>query len=310
MFLTFIVLKNTNQVKQLLYVYLFSGAASAMLAIYEQLSGSLSLVGNRPTGGVTEPNAFGLFMVQLLPLSFVLIGIRRWGRIVFYAAFALISAGVVVSYSRGAAIAFICMLFLMARKGYPLWNRKTLISLVIVMVILFAGTTSVFRSSYVERLQTITLEKERGARLDAIKVGFTMFKHHPFLGVGAGNFKPSYAECYRATPNVTSVLKYDKGSHNVYFELLAEHGAAGFILFFLFFYSCFRDIRSAELIFEYHHNQLSRLLAAGVKLSLLSFLFTGMFASFTVNRLFWMVFGLCLVMNHMAQKERQKVYAQ
>ena len=89
-------------------------------------------------------------------------------------------------------------------------------------------------SSFFDRLEQELVE-EGGARLEDWNIGLEMFKEHPILGIGLGNYKIKFLD-YRA-----ELLSSDKGkefgghiprgaqAHNEYVQFLAELGAVGVI---------------------------------------------------------------------------------
>ena len=136
-------------------------------------------------------------------------------------------------------------------------SRKLYMALVLVLVILIAvyflaPTPNILQfnfglsgsgasnnplswvSSFFDRLEQELVE-EGGARLEDWNIGLEMFKEHPILGIGLGNYKIKFLD-YRA-----ELLSSDKGkefgghiprgaqAHNEYVQFLAELGIVGVI---------------------------------------------------------------------------------
>jgi putative inorganic carbon (hco3(-)) transporter len=57
----------------------------------------------------------------------------------------------------------------------------------------------------------------------------SLFIDHPFLGVGYGNYRFLYADFTFISNAVVGMLV----AHSIYFQLLAETGLAGFLVFFI-----------------------------------------------------------------------------
>lgn len=78
------------------------------------------------------------------------------------------------------------------------------------------------------------------------RAGFRMFKEHPLIGVGLGNFSFLYN---RYKPEDAIYLKYHPVIHNLYLEILVETGLLGFSAFVFFIVSLLRVfIRKARSI--------------------------------------------------------------
>ena len=77
---------------------------------------------------------------------------------------------------------------------------------------------------------------EKNIYINLYKSGFEVFKNHPLLGVGTKNYRIETCKKNEKNPKYVCITH----PHQIYFELLAEHGILGFILilsilFFLIF---------------------------------------------------------------------------
>lgn len=245
-----------------------AGVANAVIGIYEYFggSGALHLLVNgdnfRAFGTFGQPNPFGGFMGLIAPLALMAAlgyALRAWQRwrhqrtlrlteIVssgFYgAAFALMVAGVFMSYSRGAWLAFAAalgvMLIALPRKT---WYGLVLIGVGAALVIALwsSGRLPV---SIVERISSFTQETfgvsdVRGVtitpanyavveRLAHWQAAINMATANPWLGVGFGNYEAAYPA--HSLMNWELALGH---AHNYYLNVFAETGMIGLLTYII-----------------------------------------------------------------------------
>jgi O-antigen ligase len=139
----------------------------------------------------------------------------------------------VITFSRGGFLGLLII------GGILLWKlgrgrRMTMVFATVLLVGAFAATMP---SGYSERLLTIlhpaddptNSAQERQALMGrAVEVAF----HHPFIGIGMGNFNE-----YSSSGKV---------AHNSYIEIAAELGWTGLVAYMIFLVSPFRWLRRIE----------------------------------------------------------------
>ena len=92
---------------------------------------------------------------------------------------------------------------------------------------------------------------EYNVYIELYKSGFEVFKNHPLLGVGAKNYR--IETCKKNTQDSNYVC--NTHPHQIYVELLAEHGILGFILIlFIYFFLIFRILK--QIIISRNHIQI------------------------------------------------------
>lgn len=109
---------------------------------------------------------------------------------------------------------------------------------------------------------------------------FNLFKDHPIVGVGAGNWKlaiPKYGTVDQAKKGDTKRIN----THNLYLQVLSETGAIGFIMFILMFYFLFLGV--FKLIKSNNKNEI-KILALFLTLGIVTMLMDGL-ASFSNSRI-------------------------
>ncbi|MFN8529385.1 MAG: O-antigen ligase family protein [Anaerolineae bacterium] len=252
----------------IVFALVVAALTNSITGIYEYFggSGALHLIVNernfRAFGTFGQPNPFAGFMGLIAPLALVAAigyGIRAWklwrhqhSRAVqngfiagFYlASFGVISAGLYMSYSRGAWLGFaVSILALMAALPRKLWQGIALFAVVALI-----GTAAWFSgklpASLVDRVNSATQETfsfsdVRGVdittanyalveRLAHWQAALNMIEVHPWLGVGLGNYETAYPEfrlLYWTFP-----LGH---AHNYYLNVFAETGIIGLVSYLI-----------------------------------------------------------------------------
>lgn len=246
------------QWRWLVFGLVMAGLANALIGLYEFLggSGALHLLINdrffRAFGTFGQPNPFGGFMGLLAPLALMAaLGYgRRWwlsrshsdaAAALFYAgSFAILAMGVVISWSRGAWMAFLAAaLVMLVALPHKIWRGAGLAAGLIVIV-LWLWTAGLLPASITARISSSTeeffaFEDVRGVditpanypvveRLAHWQAALNMARSHPWLGVGFGNYEVAYP-AYR-------LINWDEPlghAHNYYLNMLAENGIIGFL---------------------------------------------------------------------------------
>jgi putative inorganic carbon (hco3(-)) transporter len=240
----------------LLFALALAGAGNALIGIYQFFggSGALHLLINdrffRAFGTFGQPNPFGGFMGLLAPLMLMAAlgcGLRVWRRVnlsaltglLFYGACtALVTAGVFLSWSRGAWLAFgLSVLVMVIALPRKFWQGAALVAVVAGLgaVLWLSGRLP---ASIVERINSATQETfafndVRGVhitpenyalveRFAHWQAALNMATAHPWLGVGFGNYEIAYPA--HSLMNWELALGH---AHNYYLNVLAETGMIG-----------------------------------------------------------------------------------
>ncbi|MBZ0299731.1 MAG: O-antigen ligase family protein, partial [Anaerolineae bacterium] len=256
-----VVIVTTIQGKQwqwLIFGLVLAGAANALIGWYEFLggSGALHLLINgrffRAFGTFGQPNPFGGFMGILAPVALMTAlgyALRAWlnrRRVdatlaAFYGAgAALLVTGILISWSRGAWLAFgaalaVMFLALPRRLEYGLGLAGALLGMVLVL-----WSAGLLPASVVARISSSTAEffafdDVRGVditpdnypvveRLAHWQAALNMARSQPWIGVGLGNYEIAYPT-YRLI-NWHEPLGH---AHNYYLNILAEGGIIGLL---------------------------------------------------------------------------------
>lgn len=252
---------------------LVAGAAQALLGLYQFLTqtgpDAFILLGRfmRAYGAFGQPNPYAGYLGLVAPLSISLAlwawsGRNRAGvslRLVLPALALLISAGLLVSWSRGGWLAFVAAVAVVVlahtRRAAPLVLALAALAALAVLVLggidllppsvagrladlrEYVGLVDIARSEVTDANFSVI---ERIAHWQA---ALGMWRDHLWLGVGTGNYAVAYA-AYNL-PRWYEPLGH---AHNVYLNFAAEAGLLGLLAYlWLWLASLWQAVRTAAL---------------------------------------------------------------
>lgn len=249
---------------------LVAGAAQALLGLYQFLTqtgpDAFILLGRfmRAYGAFGQPNPYAGYLGLVAPLSISLAlwawsGRNRAGvslRLVLPALALLISAGLLVSWSRGGWLAFVAAVAVVVvahtRRAAPL------VLALAALVVLVLGGVDLLPPSVAGRLADlreyvglvdIARSEVTDANFSVIEriahwqAALGMWRDHLWLGVGTGNYAVAYA-AYNL-PRWYEPLGH---AHNVYLNFAAEAGLLGLLAYlWLWLASLWQAVRTAAL---------------------------------------------------------------
>lgn len=237
-----------------------------------------------------HPMTLAGFLVISIPIIYCcLLDWKKSGsRILFCACFFIISfTGLLMNSTRGAWIALAITLPLITLL-YDRSLKK------IIFLVLFAGVTSlIFVSSpqlqnRAESITSTTLQSNT-ERILMWKSAYQMFKDHPVLGVGLGQYAKKYLNQYKSP----EAKEQQNHSHNNLLQMLAENGFLGFLGFiFLFGYILCSSLKGAIK----EHSVYSVLIFGSTTALLIQGLTEYNFGNSAVIKYYWTVLGCLLIL--------------
>lgn len=324
------VVRTPQMLRRAVWTLLLAGSLLGFLSLYQQIThtynntywgfaqmsnaafstGSETIQGEvlqrRLAGPLGDQNYYAQIMLMLVPVGLFRFWTERskWLRLLALTATVLISFGVALTFSRGAAVGFILMLVIMTFMRY-IRPYQLVIILLGTLLLLQAVPEYGTRLTSLERLLGITNQDSAGiAEADASTQSRTtemltaglVFIDHPVIGVGPGVFKyyyPAYAELIGLKVHTVA-----RAAHNLYLEMAAETGAPGLLCFLLIVFMALRNLAQARK----HTPELSNM-ATGFMLAIVSFLMTGMFLSLAYERYFWLMLALAGATSYLARTQ-------
>jgi O-antigen ligase len=226
--LAFLVVQTVDgQLRRATQLAAVAVASAAVAAVVGMLSFFLGGA-ERATGPIQDPNDFGFLLAVTVPLAMhqFQIARSRGRRVAAVLALALILAGTLATFSRGAIVG------LAVAGAYSLMTRRLRTRwalLFLVAALLIAGIANILQPEMVgEALNRKEYIAQRNVneRLIAWQIALDQFGTSPVLGVGPGNFDRRYTEFGLPTARVGIIT-----THNAYLNILAELGLPGLALF-------------------------------------------------------------------------------
>lgn len=225
--LMMVLIRTKHQLNILIWVIVGSlGFFGVKGGLFSILTGGNYLVWGPPGSFIEGNNELGLAMVMTMPLIFYLFGQAEDKRVrwALLGIMALTSLSILTTHSRGAFLACGTM-------GVVLWyysSRKVLIgcALVVAAIVMW----NFMPEHWHERIYSIGSYKEDGSALGRINAWYFAYhfaNDHPWTGGGFGTFTPELFMQYAPEPEDFH------DAHSIYFEVLAEHGYVGLVLFLL-----------------------------------------------------------------------------
>ena len=192
----------------------------------------------RLTATLEGPNQFGAYLETVIPClaALAIFGELSWGMLAGAGVLlgALI-AELLLAYSRGAlwscaiALLFLCAMALArARPDFRCPARRAALTLAIAaLVVVPVAVTRMSGAGWQHEFWTAGLHDPSDSlqrRRELWACAATVFRAHPVVGVGAGNFADALASCHPRVPAEKS------NANNWYLETAADLGIVGLVL--------------------------------------------------------------------------------
>ncbi len=236
------LLDTKNRLLSMMNLSVICGSALSVFAIISYINGDFMIENKQSTGRVKgivkgmfgNPNDLAVSLNLLLPLAVAFaLSNRGWKRVFYFTCSAVLTVGVIVTFSRGG------FLGLIAAGGVLLWklSRRNRGLAVLAFVLATGFFVVVMPAGYSSRLTTIfSIEEDRTgssqARRDLLNRAVQVASNHLVIGVGMGNF------------HIYSIR--EQVAHNSYLEIAAELGVAGLIAYLILIFSPLRSLRRIE----------------------------------------------------------------
>ena len=250
---------------------------------------------DRACGPVNDPNYFAQILLVVLPMAFVLTKASqgRSAKLTALLLAALVLSGVLLTYSRGGFIVLILLILLMIRFGYFRLRHILLGAIPVVAIVAAVAPGYLTRMDSlrgVSDIESVSDAAVRG-RLTEMLAAWNVFIDHPVVGVGPGQYEPFYSIEYMDDPGVAfRQIDKERPAHMLYFELAAETGIIGILIFLGLVLTVLGRIRRARR--DCHHRPDLVHLANGIELGIVTYLGTGIFLSFAFMRYWWLLLAL------------------
>lgn len=228
-FLTILLCQRRERVRALLWVIAMSiGFFGAKGGVWGILTRGQSTLFGPPGTFIAGNNELGLALNMNLP---ILAYLRQeetnpWLKRLLLAMFLLSIVAIFITYSRGAVIGLAAVIGFMYVKA----RSKLLPTLILVLGVPIV--LAVLPQRLMERYHTIQTYKEDASamgRIRAWQLAMRIAESRPFFGAG---FRPFTPETYAKYLPEQPVLVFEGAdAHNIFFQVLAEHGVTGILVY-------------------------------------------------------------------------------
>ena len=173
-------------------------------------------------------------------------------------------------------------------------TKLIIISLLLIIFVTIISQSEYLKVRYIGQFYNVIINKKNSQNLEdnqyikLYKSGFSVFKNYPLFGVGNKNYR---VETCRENDNAQLRLNYVclTHPHQVYFELLSEHGIIGFIFILgIFFFLMFKILKL--ILMSRNYIQIGAFIF--IVINFIPFLPGGSFFSDFNMTLFWINFSI------------------
>ncbi|HEY7560685.1 MAG TPA: O-antigen ligase family protein [Gaiellaceae bacterium] len=319
--------RTTQTLNRVVWVLILAGSLMGAISIYQELThtyannyGGLAQVDRLDVGGsfniapqdsqekILRPrlggplgseNRYAQIMVVLMPLALIRAFRERSRRRRLLAAGAsfLILGGILLTFSRGAAVGLGAVLLLMVLLRELRLRHFALLLAVGTAAVLLVAPDYVIRVSSLQGVTSISASDESsypdravlGRATENLAAWYT-FLDHPLVGVGPGVYFHEYSREY-ANRLGLRYLESQRRGHSLYLEMAADIGLVGL--------GAFLAMVTAALGYLYRNARYWRerdversILASSFFFALLAYLATALFLQLSYQRYFWVLLAL------------------
>ena len=334
------VIRTRKFLNQVLLVLLFSGSLLGGLSLYQDITQSytntffglaqrkLEVQDNpnrsslervdvgttdRASGSIGESNRYAQIMLVILPLALPLfLGAQSWYRKTLLVIFAsLILCGILLTFSRGAFLILILMLFLLVL--FRIVKPRHLASAfgLLFLLIVFGAPGYLSRMESIKGVSSLFSEDATHEETDPVILGratemlaaLNAYLDHPILGVGPMQYLKHYSLQYQSDPDIAlRTIDHNRRAHTLYFELAAEMGTLGFIAFMsIVLYNLFQLWQLRQLGRGTYPDITN--LATALMISMFAYLGTAIFLHLSYQRYYWFLIALVSASIHIMRSD-------
>jgi O-antigen ligase len=235
MFIVYSAISEPRHLRWLLWAFIGGATFTALVGLKATPPDRYSAVGEeRLGGGIGDPNYLAAFLVPAIVFALFMFAARRgiFQRWLLMSSIVICSLALFRTESRGGLVASGVVLVVAVFLSGPVRFR----SMVLISTVASFGVFYFTLVAPPEALARITefRANQGSGRVDLWEVAVQVFRDHPLIGVGAGNFRvvePAYAITDINLRSTHLVVDLTKVVHNTYLHLLTEIGLIGLALF-------------------------------------------------------------------------------
>jgi O-antigen ligase len=314
-------IRTPRHLRAVIWMVILAGAFMGLISLWQELThayhqtlGGLAQVDStgfdvgsglsgkdlrpRLAGPIGEKNRYAQVLLVLLPLAVSRMRAEPNSRLRLLAAgcAGLILCGVVLSFSRGAAVA--ALILVLVAAALRLISFRQLLAMLAVVATLVA----LVAPDYVTRLQSLggadaALSQQSSGVDGAIQGRATeniaalgVFRDHPVLGVGPAQFFSRYSAQYGNALDLR-FLEQNRRAHNLYLEIAADTGVLGLGAFLAIVLVTLVSLRRLTVRCRARNPDLASM-GDALLAALIAYLASGLFLQLAYQRYFWFLVAL------------------
>jgi len=310
-FLIINVVRSENEMKFIFFTILV-GSLFISLKGYElyRLGKAVDLI-NR--GALGEKNHIALGLNMAIPICWSFMEMERTiiKKVIYIPVLLILLFGIFLTRSRGGFIVLGFVIILITLFSKRKIFQMALLSLVILPIILWQP------ENYWEWIETVKTYEQDGSamgRIYGIKVGISMMKKKPLLGVGQNHFEIVYPDY--APPDVLLALgnsREKRGynvAHNNYAQYGAENGLIALGLFLTIMFITLKGLWKVRKVTISEDEDLPWVyyFAHGILVSILAFAVGSLALSMTNFDPYYIMLGLGTALSSIVNKKKKIGY--
>lgn len=317
------VVRSTETLRQVIWALLLAGAVMGAISIWQETThsyrnvlGGLAQINEvgfrvgedlggkvirpRLAGPIGEQNRYAQMLVVLVPLGLF----RFWGerrlllRGLAAACTILIISGILLTFSRGAAVALAGLFLTMTVLHYIRVRDLLVVGLLVTVLIAGVAPQTLIRLGSLAGVGALLGAEEDAdgaivGRATSNLAALNAFIDHPIVGVGPGQYFRRFSQEYG---NDLGLRHFDsqRRAHNLYLETAADLGLLGFSAFMAVIGATLLPLWRLRRRLVVTRPDLANI-AASFFLSVLGYLYTGVFLHLSYERYFWTLLALAAV---------------
>lgn len=190
------------------------------------------------------------YMFILLGFIFSKLDKNNFSKFLSFLILTIFLVGVLITGERSNTIkVFVgCLIFLFIIDYIKLRTKFLIVFLLIAIFSIIVSYSDYIKMRYAGQIYNQLVDKEARSKfsnnlyIQLYKSGYAVFKNNPLLGVGNKNYRVE--TCDKKKKDINQEYYCTTHPHQLYFELLSEHGIFGFLIILsIIFFLIFRLIR-------------------------------------------------------------------
>ena len=190
------------------------------------------------------------YMFILLGFIFSKLDKNNFSKFLSFLILTIFLVGVLITGERSNTIkVFVgCFIFLFIIDHIKLRTKFLIVFLLIGLFSIIVSYSDYIKMRYTGQIYNQLVDKEARSKfsnnlyIQLYKSGYAVFKNNPLLGVGNKNYRVE--TCDKKKKDINQEYYCTTHPHQLYFELLSEHGIFGFLIILsIIFFLIFRLIR-------------------------------------------------------------------